>query len=233
MSSMLRTVHGMTALLVAGVGLLHGTADAQTYTDNEYRFAVGTVTADTANYDVALGGQVDVELYLRETLGDPGNDFLLVDEDGLASAAFVLDWVIETGSGDPTAVASGTDVAINPAFDDPFVEQIDLGAGGLDMEFGRDAILQTTGVAPVVDGQTASVHLATLTFTAGTPLVVTRVEIDDRPSGDQTLTWQSQVPLDEQLSPESFTITTPIPEPASGLLTAAAGAALLLRRRRA
>lgn len=209
---------------------------AQVYTGNTYYYAAGTATSDTSNYDVNEGDTVDVAIYLREELGDPSNDFLLVDEGGLISAGVELQWSLDAGSGALSTVQQTSDVTANPAFNDPGSGNPEISlttndAGVLEVrDFFEPSGVEVSPNPP--SGDVASIYLGTFTFTGGAADVTTLVDIVDYSAEDDTVTWNTLIPLDDDIDSNSFTITTPIPEPVSLLMFGSAGSLLLLRRRR-
>lgn len=175
------------------------------------------------------GQTATVSIYITETLGI-GEPSLIDTENGLYAGEVRIDPVSSTAV-TPTTVLAETDVQIDPAFDDVLFSVIELNPAYLDIigvfDFTVDPLAD--GPKGTVAGDTRSIKLADVTFTAGTE-GETVVQLISSPLGDNTVTLLG-TPLDSNFASPGPTISfTVLPEPTTlGLL---GGAAMLVGRRR-
>jgi hypothetical protein len=218
-----------TAFGLALAGLLLG---GMTRADPIYSFAF-----DQANYSVAPGGTVDVQVFLQEVLMP--RDTSLLATAGLIGAGVLVDFSDPTPT-QPAQVLSLADVFPNDLanggpFDGPSAVLFTPGVGA---GFTESVDLATPPVTATGGGPVFAIFLGTLRFTAGAaPGEVTQVQAtrtapasSDNVGGDLPPTV-----LDDDILPGTATITVRgaavVPEPA-GLALAAVGLLGLLGARR-
>ncbi len=177
------------------------------------------------------GDTAIVSIYITETLG-VGDTSAIDVGGGLFSAEVRIGSVSSTAT-TPASVLLASDVAIDPAFNDPFINLVDIQPTFVDIVGGFDVSIDPLADGPkgTVVGDTRSIKLADVTFTAGTE-GVTIVQLLDTPLGNNTLILDNTV-LDGFFPTSNLpTITfNVIPEPTS-LGVSSVGLAALLRRRR-
>lgn len=181
-----------------------------------------------ANYDVAAGQRINVDLFLVQT--DVGSDPVNLSVDGLFSGG-VRVFFDDTPPTDPAGVRSLADILPNPSFDDTFIgETLDL-VPGVSAGFS-DAIDNFD--API---RGSRIFLGTFAFTAGNVIGETTnlraTDFDSRFS-DVLANDLGATELDNLIQPGFATITvTAVPEP-SGVIVVGVGLSCLitLRRRR-
>ena len=193
-----------------------------------------------ADYEVAPGGTLAVEVYLYETFDPAAETAVLDDEEGLYSAGLKVERT-SVASGEPAGVLSVLDIVHNLAFNESDagvspIKAVNLVGGLFDsatLLASRD-ILATDGVS--AEGPSAGVRrvlLGTFTFTGGSVLEKkTDFRIaDNDPALDDTVTWALPgVALDADILPFDFSITV-VPEPATCALLGLGLASLLIRRK--
>jgi hypothetical protein len=194
-----------------------------------------------SNYEVAPGGQVSVQIFMRERFE---RDSILIQDDGLSSSETLIQ---RTGSGlvDPAVITSAEREEANFDF---FSDESSVSVGGdraivqgvRDFEAGSGTgSLQGAGTSERL------VSIGFLTILAGSVLgETTTFQTSDNPGDERfNFTWGRDSddagtepdsgtyrPLDEEIDPFTFTITT-TPEPAGVSLIVAAGVFLLRRGR--
>ena len=192
-------------------------------------FSFGT---DQDHYKVMVGSDVDVEVYLYETVTG-GDSSLLVADDGLFSAQVTIE---RTGVV-PTDPAILVDYTPNTAeFDDllgPSQNVFTDSELDLTQFVDIDATSGPTGVD--LGGGVRRVWLLTLTVQAGSVYgETTTFSVLDNPSFDETFTFLALDPLDPQINAAEFSLTA-VPEPATVIVWLLLGAPCAIacwRRRR-
>jgi hypothetical protein len=186
-----------------------GTARA----DFMYQFAF-----DQANYNVAPGGTVDVQVFLQETVS--GGSTSRLSSDGLISAGVKVRFD-ESAPSDPAKILATADMSFNPAFNSTVLDLRTLSAGTSGqlteaVGLGSPAVHATGGPT------TFSVLVGTYHFTAGsTAGQVTHLRAT-LPSLASNVTGTG-LRLDPLIGDGSATITTGaqvVPEPSSLVLLA-------------
>jgi PEP-CTERM motif len=230
-----------SAIAASCLGLAHQAAAAVVY----------SYVTDKSSYTGAPGSSVVVDVYLKEDLTNGSTSFLASDN-GLAAFAVLIN-----KSNAPAAPATITGSNVNGTDFPLFHANTMVVAGGASASIGGAIdVAATAGVLPgntgggAVTGPAVSneIFLGTLNVTVGSSGATTfTVGALDPVNGTNTVTkanvFDLDTGLDGDLNPTtaytavgttltSFTVSAPIPEPASmGLL--AVGGLLALRRRRA
>jgi hypothetical protein len=193
----------------------------------QYRFRF-----DQAQYTVAPGGTVDVNVYLREEY-DP-LDSPLLNTEGLGGAGVRIDF----GALPTAVVLSDSDIQPNNGLDFFYVDQTSSSAGFSGFVLLGPALMATA--APGVN----EILLGSFTFTAGLIAGNTQIEaidfdpfFDDNVTFGDNLTCKPPTALDALILPDSATITVAgnetVPEPASMVAwLALSTSALAIRWRR-
>jgi hypothetical protein len=192
--------------------------------------ATYSFSASTTSVSLVPGETVTIGLFVTETT-DGIESSLFADELGLLSAEVRVQQVSTTAAS-ATTVLDVADVTINPQFDDTFLNDTAIVGTTVDIAGFAD-LLGVSGPTGTVEGNTTSIKIADVTFTAGSE-GVTVVELIDNPIPDNTLTFLNFEVLDSLLPTAgngpiiTFTV---IPEP--GILGLLASLSLMARRRRA
>jgi len=202
------------------------TSDAQAQLSYEFYF-------DQANYTVAPGSTVDMDLFLRETSSGGSIPRLAVgNADGLFAFGVNVDFSSAVG-GAASSIVSDADVAIDAIFDDFLANQVD------DLGTSTDIFGAVQSVNGYENAETSpgvhEVHLATLTVTGGDDGSVTDFVIADHTDTAAAFTnFADFFVIDDIASYGSATVSVvAIPEPATAMLlfSGLAGVGLLRRRR--
>ena len=195
-------------------------------------FAFGT---DQDHYQVMVGSDVDVQVYLYETVTG-GDSSVLVADEGLSQAQVTIQRSGAVPS-DPAILVDYTSNTVE--FDDlllgPWESVFTDSELDLTQFVDIAAISGPTGVD--LGGGVRRVWLLTLTIQAGSVYgETTTFSVLDNPSFDETLTFLGFDPLDPEIAPAEFTLTA-VPEPASVIVWLLLGAPCAIacwrRRRRA
>ena len=160
-------------------------------------------------YLAVPNSRVDVDLFLIETITGPDTS-LILSENGLFSAGLRVDLTGMIPS-DPARVVSGSDIVGNPQFQDslgPIVTTSPTSTTILEAAFENVA---AGALGSDLGGGVRLIPLATFTYTTGANLLETSTfsltDFAPNPS-DDTLTFASQVVLDDQIQTGVFNIRT-------------------------
>jgi hypothetical protein len=178
------------------------------------------------NYTLDPGESVTLFVFLRETLVDDTS--FLADEDGLSSGAALIERVGALPTDPAVITAVARDLSNFSQFSSDSVE-----AGGAEATVGGVRSFDATSGTPIltINDNERRVAIGTVTIQAGDVLSeVTTFQTGD-PGGDDTVTWENLVTLDDDIVPGEFTVSV-VPEPVGLGLLAGAGLLLLGRRRR-
>ena len=185
-----------------------------------------------ANYDVAEGSTVDLDVLLRETVSGgsiarlaSGND------DGVFAFAFNADFSSTTGATGST-IASTADVLIDALFGDDSFNRIDLLGSTVDVVGVTENTTSGVEVSETSPG-VFEVPLARLSVTAGDLDSITTFALADHTDNGDTF-FVDGFTADPVINYGSTTVTVvAVPEPASAtMLLGIFGVGLLRRRKR-
>jgi len=201
------------------------TSEAQAQLSYEFYF-------DQANYTVAPGSTVGMDLFLRETASGGSIPRLAVgNDDGLFAFGVNVDFSSAVGGAGST-IATDADVLIDVIFDDFLSNQVD------DLGTSTDIFGAVTTVAGYENAETSpgvhDVHLATLIVTAGDDGSVTTFDIADHTDTAAAFTnFADFFVIDDIANYGSATVSVvAVPEPAAAVLFASLAGFGMVRRRR-
>lgn len=182
---------------------------------------------DESDYSVAPSGEVDVTLFLRETVTDGATSQLGPAGPGIVGIGARLQFDIAPTPTDRAEVLAEDNVTPNSVFN--ALRDFNLISGSqID---ARLTSFDNPTATETASGNVFLIPVATYKFTAGNlPGEVTNIRALDIPGTDDTV-LDDGIVLDSFINNGTATITT-TPEPSSFVLMAVAGAGILLFRNR-